>query len=542
MATTYDTIIVGAGSAGCVLAHRLGEDASRRIMVIEAGGKDDNPLIHIPLGVGKIWSNPKYNWSYYGEPEPNVDNRSIFHPRGKVLGGSSSINIMAYVRCHRNDFDRLPQLGLRGWSYADCLPYFKRAESYTGQGDEKYRGRLGPLKTRQNPAHDAIYDAFLTAAPELGYKPNPDYNGAEQEGFSKMQHTIGNGRRWSTATGYLRPALKRGNVDLVIRAQATAILFEGPRAVGIRYRKDNALVEARAESVILSGGAYNSPQLLMLSGIGPADELRDLGIEVRVDLKGVGKNLWDHPSLSTLWARKNKAPFLDKLRLDRLALAMVQAQVLHSGFATLLPANGTAFIRSTPDVEVPDIQAYCGSGGYQSREWFPGWRKRGDDVISLLFCHVREQSRGAVTLRSTDPMDKVKIFNNFLSTEYDRRAMREGVKFCMGIAHSKAFADYAGSSLIPPEEELKTDAGIDAFVRRAMITIYHPAGTCKAGTDPEAVVDPEFRVRGTEGLRVIDASVWPEPLGGNINAPTIMLAEKASDIIRGRAPLPRVEV
>jgi choline dehydrogenase-like flavoprotein len=524
-----------------VLAHRLGEDAGRRILLLEAGGADDHPFIRIPLAVGKVWSNPRWNWNYTGEPEPHVDNRQIFHPRGKVLGGSSSINIMAYVRCHRNDFDRLPQLGLKGWSYADCLPYFKRAEHHEN-GADTFHGAGGPLRTRKNPAHDAIYDAFLAAAPELGYKPNPDYNGAEQEGFSKMQHTIGHGMRWSTARGYLRPALKRGNVDLVTGAQATRIVFEGPRAVGIEYRKGNETIVARGGEIVLSGGAYNSPQLLLLSGIGPADEIKALGIAPRVDLKGVGKNLWDHPSLGTLWARKNKAPFLDKLRMDKLSVAMARAYFFNSGFATFLPANGTAFVRSTPDVEIPDIQAYCGSGGYQSREWFPGWRKRGPDVISLLFCHVREQSRGALTLACSDPVAKPKIFNNFLSTDYDRRAMREGVKFCLNVAHSKAFADYAGDAVIPGAEDLKSDAGIDAFVRRAMITIYHPAGTCKAGTDGMAVVDPEFRVRGTEGLRVVDASIFPEPLGGNINAPTIMMAEKASDIIRGRTPLAPADV
>jgi choline dehydrogenase-like flavoprotein len=537
----YDTIIVGAGSAGCVLAYRLGEDAGRRILVLEAGGPDDHPFIRIPLGVGKVWSNPRWNWNYTGEPEPHVDNRQIFHPRGKVLGGSSSINIMAYVRCHRNDFDRLPQLGLKGWSYADCLPYFKRAEHHENGGDA-FHGTGGPLRTRKNPAHDAIYDAFLAAAPELGYKPNPDYNGGEQEGFSKMQHTIGQGMRWSTARGYLRPALKRGNIDLVTQAHATRVVFDGPRAVGIEYRKGNETIVARGGEIILSGGAYNSPQLLLLSGVGPADELKALGIEPRVDLRGVGKNLWDHPSLGTLWARRNKAPFLDKLRMDKLALSMARAYFLNSGFATFLPANGTAFVRSTPDVEIPDIQAYCGSGGYQSREWFPGWRRRGPDVISLLFCHVREQSRGALTLASADPLAKPKIFNNFLSTDYDRRAMREGVKFCMTVARSKAFQPHADGSIIPGDDVLKSDADIDAFVRRAMITIYHPAGTCKAGTDGMAVVDPEFRVRGTESLRVIDASIFPEPLGGNINAPTIMMAEKASDIIRGKAPLPAADV
>jgi choline dehydrogenase-like flavoprotein len=539
--TGYDTIIVGAGSAGCVLAGRLSEDAGRRILVLEAGGADWNPLIHIPLGVGKIWSNPRYNWDYHGEPEPNVDGRSIYHPRGKVVGGSSSINIMAYVRCNRFDFDRLPQMGLKGWSYGDVLPYFRRAESFDG-GADTFRGGAGPLKTRRNPAGDAVFDAFLAAAPELGYRANPDYNGTTQDGFSKMQHTIGDGRRCSAAVAYLHPALKRSKeLRLEIRAHAIRILFEGTRAVGVEYAKGGARHVARAAEVILSGGAYNSPQLLMLSGIGPAGELRDKGIAVRVDSPGVGKNLWDHPSLSTLHARTDASPFLEHLRMDRLGVAMLQAWLLRTGFATMLPGNGTAFVRSAPDLEAPDIQAYCGSGGYASKEWFPAIRKRGPDVISLMFCHVREQSRGEVTLASADPLAKARIFNNFLSTDYDRRAMRAGFKFCAAIAAAKPFQGLAGPRFLPGPE-VETDEDIDAFVRRAMITIYHPAGTCKIGTDPMAVVDPEFRVRGAEGLRVVDASLWPLPLGGNINAPTIMMAEKASDAIRGRAPLPPAEV
>ncbi len=541
MADGYDTIIVGAGSAGCVLAARLSEDAGRRVLVLEAGGEDKNPLIHIPLGVGKIWSNPRYNWNYQGEPEPNVDNRSIFHPRGKVVGGSSSINIMAYVRCNPNDFDRLPQLGLAGWSYADVLPYFMRAESFDG-GANDWRGGTGPLKTRRNPAADVVYDRFIQAAPALGYKANDDYNGPVQDGFSKMQHTIGDGWRCSAAVAYLWPAVKRNkNLTLETRAHATRLLFEGPRCTGIEYVKDGATRTARASEVILSGGAYNSPQLLMLSGVGPADELKSLGIAPRVDLAGVGRNLWDHPSLTSLYARKDKSPFVEGLRMDRLAVAMLRAWVLRSGFGTLLPASGTAFIRSTPDVEVPDIQAYCGSGGFLTREWFPGWRKRSPDVISLLFCHVRQESRGQVTLASDDPMAKVRIFNNFLSTEYDRRAMREGFRFCAAVGASEPFRDLIGPRFLPGPE-VTSDADIDAFVRANMITIYHPAGTCKAGTDAEAVVDPQFRVRGTEGLRVVDASVWPLPLGGNINAPTIMLAEKASDLIRGKPALAPADI
>src|SRR5579862_6799484 len=540
--TGYDTIIIGAGSAGCVLAARLGEDTSRRILVLEAGGADDHWLIHLPLGVGKVWNNPRWNWNYTGAPEPHLNNRQIYHPRGKVLGGSSSINIMAYVRCHRVDYDRLPQMGLAGWSYADVLPYFKRAEN-CAEGSDVYRGGEGPLKTRKNPAEDHVYDAFLAAAPELGYKPNDDYNGAEQEGFGKLQHTIGNGRRWSTATAYLRPALKRGNVTVVTGGQATKILFDGPRAVGIEYVQDGQKHEARAESeVILSGGAYNSPQLLLLSGIGPADELRAQGIEPRVDLKGVGKNLWDHPMLFTQWLRAKEGSFHRGLRLDRLIPSLAQAYLFGTGFATQLPGIGTAFIKSEPGLEAPDLQYFCGGGGIRAREWFPLLRPPAPDVFGLTYCLLRQQSRGELTLSAADPLAPPRIFNNFLSPDYDRRAMREGLKFAIrAVEETKAFAGLARRRLFPGPE-VKSDQEIDAYIRANMTTIYHPAGTCKIGTDGMAVVDPEFRVRGTERLRVIDASIMPDPIGGNLNAPVIMIAEKASDIIRGKPPLAPLEV
>jgi 4-pyridoxate dehydrogenase len=539
---SHDTIIVGAGSAGCVLAARLGEDAQRRILVLEAGGDDDHWFIHLPLGVGKVWNNPRWNWNYTGEPEPDVDNRRIYHPRGKVVGGSSSINIMAYVRCHRLDYDRLPQLGLKGWSYADVLPYFKRAESFA-EGGNPYRGGSGPLRTRKNLSQDLVYDAFIAAAPELGYHANDDYNAAEQAGFGRLQHTIGNGRRCSAAVAYLRPALTRGNVTLVTRAHATRILFQGRRAVGVEYVQDGQLREARADGeVILSGGAYNSPQLLLLSGIGPAEELRDRGIAPRVDLAGVGKNLWDHPMLATQWLRAKEGSFHRGLRLDRLLPSLAQAYLFGTGFATRLPGIGTAFVKSASDLEAPDLQYFCGAGGFRAREWFPVLRPPSPDVFGLTYCHLRQQSRGALTLASADALAAPRILNNFLSTDYDRRAMREGLKFALrAVEETKSFAGLARRRVLPGPE-VKSDAALDAFIRANMTTIYHPAGTCRIGNDAMSVVDPEFRVRGSEGLRVIDASIMPDPIGGNLNAPVIMIAEKASDMIRGRAPLPPAEL
>ncbi len=540
--TSYDTIIVGAGSAGCVLAARLGEDSARKILVLEAGGEDKHWLLHLPLGVGKVWNDPRWNWSYVSEPEPHLDNRRIDHPRGKVVGGSSSINILAYVRCHRLDYDRLPQMGLKGWSYADVLPYFKRSEGFD-EGGTPYRGDSGPLKTRKNMTEDPVYDAFIGAAPELGYSVNDDYNAAEQTGFGRLQHTIGNGMRSSAAVAYLRPAMKRGNITLITRAHASKILFDGPRAIGVEYVKDGQRHEARADGeVILSGGAFNSPQLLLQSGIGPAAELRECGIEPRVDLKGVGKNLWNHPVLATQWLRAGQSTFHRGLRLDRLLPSLAQAYFFGTGFATRVPAMGTAFTKSAPDLEAPDLQYFCGGGGFRAREWFPILHPPMPDLFGLTYCHLRPDSRGELKLASGDALAPPRIFNNFLATDYDRRAMREGLKFALrAVEETKAFAGLAKRRVLPGPE-IQSDIEMDAYIRANMATIHHPAGTCKIGIDTMAVVDPEFRVRGAERLRIVDASVMPDPIGGNLNAPVIMIAEKASDKIRGKAPLSPEEI
>ncbi|MGH7091869.1 MAG: GMC family oxidoreductase [Stellaceae bacterium] len=538
----YDTIIVGAGSAGCVLAARLGEDRTRRILVLEAGGEDNHWLIQLPLGVGKAWNYPRWNWSYWSEPEPHVDRRRIDLPRGKVVGGSSSINIMAYVRCHRLDYDRWPQRGLKGWSYAEVLPYFRRAETFA-QGGNEYRGALGPLQTCTNLARDEAYDAFLAAAGEAGYRANDDYNAAAQEGFGRLQHTIGNGRRSSAAAAYLRPALRRWNVSLITRAHATRILFQGKRAAGIEYVSAGQKREVRTDGeVILAGGAYNSPQLLMLSGIGPAAALARLGIEPRLDVPGVGQNLWNHPSIATQWLRASEGSFHRGLRMDRLAFHLARAYLFRSGFATRVPAVGTAFTNSEPGLEAPDLQYFFGTGGLRAREWFPVLRPPMPDVLGLTYCHLRPESRGDVSLASADPLAPARIVNNFLSTDYDRRAMREGMKFAIRLVEeTKAFAGLTKSRILPPPE-VTSDAEIDAFIRANMGQIHHPAGTCRIGSDPLAVVDAEFRVHGAERLRVIDASILPDPIGGNLNAPVIMVAEKASDILRGLAPLPPADV
>ena len=536
----YDYIIVGAGSAGCVLAGRLSEDGGKRILVLEAGGRDRNIMLRIPLGVGRIWCDGRFNWSYNSEPEPHADRREIYHPRGKVVGGSSSINMMAYVRGHRHDYDRWRQMGLDGWSYESVLPYFRRAETFVDGGDA-YRGGDGPLGVRRGTLKDPTFDAFIAAGAELGYAENHDYNSGEQEGFARLQYSIRGGRRCSAAVAYLYPAIRKNGVRLETGIHVTRVLMEGSRAVGVEYLKDGRKHSVRAgEEVIVSGGAINSPQILMLSGIGPADHLRENGIETVRDLAGVGQNLQDHAAVPVEFLHARPSRFRKELRMDRLAVNMAQAILFGTGLAAQPPGGMTAFVKTSPDLDMPDIQMFCRNGGMIVHEWFPGYRKPPIDGFMLRSCQLRPESRGSVTLASADPTARARILNNFLAAETDRRVLRESVRIMRRIGMSKAFAAIAGEE-IRPTVEVQTDDEIDAFVRRELGTVYHPIGTCRMGSDGESVVDPEFRVRGVENLRVIDASVMPDLVGGNINAAVIMIAEKASDIIRGRAPLPAAE-
>ena len=539
--STYHTIIVGAGSAGCVLAYRLGEDSSRRILVLEAGGADSHYLISVPLGVAKAWNAKQFNWSYRTESEAHAENRSINIPRGKVVGGSSSINMMAYVRGHRGDYDRWQRNGLAGWSYAEVLPYFRRAETFE-DGASTWRGGEGPLNVHRGRAPDPVYDAFIAAAPELGYAANSDYNAGEQAGFSRVQFTVREGRRCSASVAYLRPALARGNVELQTRVQVTRVLMQGTRAVGVEYLQDGRRVEARAEGeVILAAGAINSPQLLMLSGIGPATHLQKTGIATGLDLPSVGQNHQDHPAVRLGFLRAVPSKVQGRLRLDRLALSMAQAYCFGTGFAAEPPAGTTAFIKSDSGQAIPDLQLFCVNASLYSREWFPGWRSPGPDGFAMRTCHLRTESRGSIELASTDPLAAPRIRNNFLSTPADRKALRESIKLARSIAASGAFKGLVAAETAPGPT-VKSDAEIDAYIRQTMDTIYHPLGACRMGADEGSVVDLQFRVRGTEGLRVVDASVMPDLVGGNINAAVIMVAEKASDVIRGLPALPAAAI
>jgi len=519
-----------------VLAYRLTADPSIRVLVLEAGGRDTHPLIHIPIGLGKIWEHRMFDWGYDTEPEPRLDNRRIEAMRGKVLGGSSSINVMAYVRGHRGDYDRWAQNGCSGWSYADVLPYFKRCESWE-KGEDAWRGGRGPLSVIDTRNRDPLFDGWLDAARQADWPFTEDYNGKEQEGFGRGQWTIRNGRRCSAAVAFLRPAMRRANLAVETNALATRIVLEGSRAVGVEYASGGRVQRAAAErEVLLAGGVFNTPQLLMLSGIGDADHLRAMGIASKVSLPGVGRNLQDHLSVDVHHLRRGRGPFHAEMRLDRAALNMVRAYVLGTGPGTVLPSRLHAFLKTRRELPVPDIQFLFRGAPTRAYPWFPGITPAYEDSFGLRPVLLHPESRGVVRLRSADPGAPVRIVQNFLATDHDVRTIREGVKLGRDIAQRKGLDPFRGRE-VAPGPNCRTDAEIDAFVRRTAITAHHPCATCAMGSGDDAVLDPALRVRGVGALRVVDASAMPDLVSGNINACVLMIAEKASDLILGRPTL-----
>jgi 4-pyridoxate dehydrogenase len=535
---TCDYIIVGAGSAGCTLAHRLSEERDARVVVLEAGGWDRSPWLHIPLAWGRNVLRRSHDWMYDAEPSSTMAGRRIPIYRGKVVGGSSSINAMAYVRGHRGDYDRWADHGLPEWSYAHVLPYFRRAESWA-KGADDYRGDSGPLGVSSPNFPDPLLDAFLEAGLAAGHPATPDYNGRQQEGFSRGQSTIRDGRRCSAAVAYLHPVLGRPNLRVETGAMAAEIMVESARAVGIRYRQGGAMRELRAErEVILCGGAINSPQLLMLSGIGDPAELKANGIAAKVPLKGVGQNLQDHISAGVDCLRKDEGPLHRALRFDRIVPELARAHFFGTGLAASVPNNVMAFVKSEPSANIPDVQLLFRVAPMDAGPYLAPFKQPYPDGFGCRPTPLRPESRGAIKLASSDPFVAPRIAIDFLATDNDLRTMRAALRMTREIFAQPAVRRYTEVE-IAPGPEVKSDADLDAYARATASTVYHPLGTCKMGaeTDESAVVDRELRVRGIEGLRVVDASVMPDLVGGNINAPVIMIAEKASDLIRGGRPL-----
>jgi choline dehydrogenase-like flavoprotein len=530
---TYDYVIVGAGSAGCTLAYRLGANASLRILVIEAGGGDRSPIIKIPLTWGLILKHRMFDWGYFTQNEQAMAHREIECARGKIIGGSSSINGMAYARGAPEDFDGWAQdFGLTDWSYQKILPYFKRSENWQ-EGESTYRGGQGPLFVSKMVYKDPLMDAFLKTIHQMGYSFNDDYNANSIDGFSHLQTTIHKGKRWSAASAYLYPSVARGNVEVMKHALVKRIKIKNSKAVGVEVsiNGSNEVVYANRE-VIVSGGVINSPQLLMLSGIGQERSLKNLGIKVELDLPGVGQNLHDHLVCDVRWRRKDTGPLFKVLRFDRIAMDLLKTFVWGSGLSGQVPAAAVGHIKSMETLDLPDLQVILAAAPMNAAPHLSPFVKPYVDAYALKGIFLNPTSRGEIQLRDTDPRSKPLITQNFMSTDHDRQAIRQMIKIMRNMGCTGEFAGYSNGEIFPGPD-IQTGEEIDRFVASNAITLHHPVGTCKMGllSDPMAVVNSNFQVHGIEDLRVVDGSAMPRIVRGPVNAPIIMMAEKVSDHI-----------
>ncbi|MEL6958016.1 MAG: choline dehydrogenase [Pseudomonadota bacterium] len=525
----FDYVVVGAGSAGCVLANRLSANGKYSVALLEAGGRDTSPWIHIPVGYFRTMHDPKLDWCYKTEPNAELNGRRIDWPRGKVLGGSSSLNGLLYVRGQPQDYDRWAQMGNQGWSWDDVLPLFKRAEA-NERGADDFHGADGPLRVSDMRLSRPICDAWVEAAQTAGYRFNPDYNGADQEGAGYFQLTAHNGKRWSSATAYLKPAKSRPNLHIIPNAFARRVVFDGTRAVGVEFADRAGAVQiVKAEQeVVLSGGALGSPHLLMHSGIGPAQHLRDNGIEVQHDLGGVGRNLQDHLQARLVF-KCNEPTLNDEVRsLVNKAMIAARYAVFRDGPMTMAASLATGFFKTRPDLETPDIQFHVQPWSADS----PGEGVHPFSAFTQSVCQLRPESRGRLELNGPDPSTYPKVHANYLATETDRQTLVEGARIARRIARAAPLAAKISEEFRPTADvDIDDDAGMLEFVRQNSVSIYHPTGTCKMGNGPDAVVDARLRVHGVTGLRVADCAIMPEIVSGNTNAPAIMIGEKASDLL-----------
>jgi len=529
---TWDYVIVGAGTAGCVLAHRLSADRHTRVLLPEPGRRHATPPTSIPIGLGKLHQYRLHDWGFDTEPEAALGGRRLEAMRGKVLGGCSSINVMAWTRGHPGDFDRWVAQGATGWSYAEVLPYFRRTERWEG-GADRYRGGDGPIGAEFSRSTDPVFDAWQAAARQAGLPVTADYNGAQPEGFGRGQYSIRDGRRSSASIAYLRPVMNRPNLVVRTGAHAHRIVFDGRKALGIDYDAGGMRRALATREVIIAAGAFNTPHLLMLSGIGPADHLRAHGIAPLVDAPRVGANLQDHLGTWITWRRRTPGAFHRTMRFDRMSVAMLRAYLFGEGPASTVPGGLHAFIRTRPELATPDIEFMFHTVPPQTRLWFPMVRPAYADGYAIRPTLLHPQSRGRLQLRSDDPRAPIRIRYDFFSHPDDLPRLREGFRLARHVGEQAAMNEYRDIELAPGPD-VKTDDGIDDYIRRTALTAHHPCGTCAMGSDAGSVLDPELRVRGVRSLRVVDASAMPDLVSAHLNAAVFMMAEKAADLIRGK--------